>query len=78
MVMAAHHGPMFAIALIATQQVTRRALTGAHACDPVLLEPSMPRRRLRRRQATGDLRNAPPKPGVRTSRIGWNGDVRST
>jgi hypothetical protein len=66
----AHHEPMFAIALITSQQVTRRAVTGAHAGDRVLPEDPTSRRRTRRGQASGDFRKAPPKPGVRTSLIG--------
>jgi len=50
--------PITPLAPLTAQQLTRRAVAGAHA--------------------SGDLRKAPPKPGVRTSRIGRNGDVRST
>jgi hypothetical protein len=61
-----HTVSMFAIALITAQQMTRRAVNGAHRDDAV------------EAHANGDFRKVPPKPGVRTSRIGPNGDVRST
>ena len=50
--------PITPLAPLTAQQLTRRAVAGAHA--------------------SGVLRKVPPKPGVRTSRIGPRGDVRST
>lgn len=54
--------PITPLAPIVVSQLTRRAVIGAHAGD----------------HASGVLRKVPPKPGVRTSRIGRSGDVRST
>jgi hypothetical protein len=50
--------PITPLAPFTAQQMTRRAVAGAHA--------------------TGVFRKVPPKPGVRTSRIGRRGEVRST